>query len=701
MAVVSTDQNIKIGGSVGPESESGGFDNSPIDLSVDIDSINFADLRKNFPQINEYIPIGLGLNGPLKTSFNAKGTGSKIEIDNLNLDGAVFGSKSQNLNISGKVGPVGSGAKGNVKLNLTFSLDPVEFQNLRNFDQVGDSLPKELNGEGTVKLKGKISGTQESFTLSSVEFNASETKLTYGDLFVKEKGTAFTITSDSDVGKTEVNFKTLNILFNKLEADIKGTMVRGGKNGFDISLISNNADLGSLTDNLVSLKDYNVKGNFDIDLNLKGTSDDPKIYGTVKLINIGANPEGLVKPIAGLNGIINFSGNGAKLDKTEFNIGSSQLFVDADITDFSPLTGSYDLTSAELHLSDMSKTAAKGEVFKDIKIAGKINANGTQSADISSSKGKVSKVNYKKLNGTATLKDGVIDFNHFKFDFLNAKFTSKGSFDLSGDVPKFQMHTNLTGVSITELAKTFLNPTKYPLVGVSSIKLVFKGVGKGWEEISKTLEGKGSVEIKEGGIKNVNIADSVVKGITGVPGITNLVSDDIKDKHPSVFKSRDTDFYNFSTPININNGKVNMDNINIKTKAYEVNGKGYVGLDGSMDMNGVVALSGDLSDDLVEKKDLVKYLKNSNGQVEIPFKMDESMKPQPDMNYLQDTFQKAAKEKSKQQLKKKIIESLSSDKDDEAGGQNLAPGEKTPAKKEKNDGLDGPIDEGLDKVFGF
>ena len=52
----------------------------------------------------------------------------------------------------------------------------------------------------------------ENFTLSSVEFNASETKITYGDLFVKEKGTTFTITTDSEVGKTAVNFKTISLL---------------------------------------------------------------------------------------------------------------------------------------------------------------------------------------------------------------------------------------------------------------------------------------------------------------------------------------------------------------------------------------------------------------------------------------------------------------------------------------------------------
>jgi hypothetical protein len=50
---------------------------------------------------------------------------------------------------------------------------------------------------------------------------------------------------------------------------------------------------------------------------------------------------------------------------------------------------------------------------------------------------------------------------------------------------------------------------------------------------------------------------------------------------------------------------------------------------------------------------------------------------------------------------KKIIESLSSDKDDESEGQQLTPGEKPPAKEEKKDGLDSLIDEGLDKVFGF
>ena len=287
------------------------------------------------------------------------------------------------------------------------------------------------------------------------------------------------------------------------------------------------------------------------------------------------------------------------------------------------------------------------------------------------------------------------------FDFLNAKFKSNGTFDLSGDVPKFQMDTDLTGVSVTELAKTFLNPTEYPLVGVSTIKLAFKGVGRGWEEISKTIEGKGSVEIKEGGIKNVNIADSVVGGITGVPGLTNFISTDTKEKYPSVFKSRDTNFYNFTTPISIKDGKVNMDNINISSKDCDIKGKGYVGLDGSMDMNGVVALSSDMSEHLVEQKDLIKYLKNQNGNVEIPFILDESMKPQPDMNYLQNSFRRAAQDKSKEELKKKIIDSLSSDDVDEAEGQNLAPGEEPKAKDEKKDGLEGLIDEGLDKVFGF
>ena len=71
------------------------------------------------------------------------------------------------------------------------------------------------------------------------------------------------------------------------------------------------------------------------------------------------------------------------------------------------------------------------------------------------------------------------------------------------------------------------------------------------------------------------------------------------------------------------------------------------------------------------------------------------------MDYLQNSFQRAAKDKSKEELKKKIIESLGSNDEEEAQGQNLAPGEEPKPKDEKKDGIEGLIDEGLDKVFGF
>ena len=415
MAVLSESQNLKIDGTVGPENQVGGFDNAPVDLSVDIDSVNFADLNKNFPQVKQMLPEGLGLNGPLKTSFNAKGTVSKLDIKDLKLNGAVLGSGNQNLNISGNVGPVGSAAEGDLKLDLSITLDPVEFQNLKDFKLAGDSLPEELSGSGPLTLKGNVSGSGENYTLSSVELNASDTELKYGSLFAKDKGTPFTIITDTEIGKSSVTFNKLNVLLNKLETDFKGSMGLGENGGFDLSIVSNNADLGSLADNLASLKDYKVNGYLDVDVDLKGTSEDPRIFGTAKLIDVGASPEGFAKPVTGINGTVNFTGSGARLDRTELDIGGSKLYFDANFTDFNPLTGTYDLIADEIHLSDFSKTATKGEVFKNVKIAGNIAADGTQTADISSSNGKISKVNYKKLNGKATLKDGVVDFNDFKF----------------------------------------------------------------------------------------------------------------------------------------------------------------------------------------------------------------------------------------------------------------------------------------------
>ena len=702
MAVLSADQNVSLKGVVGPVGETQDYNNIPLDLDVDIDSVDFADLKKNFPQLNEFIPPDLGLNGPLKAAFLAKGKMSELNLSNLDISGAVFGSKSQNLNLKGNLGPVGAGVEpGSTKLDLDFSLDPVEFEKLKQFKPIGEALPTELNGKGPIKISGNIKGTADNFTLSSGVLDATDSQIVYGDTFKKDVNTTFTVNTNSTVTKESLDLKDMQINLDKLVVDANGNIGLGKNKNFDVKVVSKNADLASLSDTLVALKNYGLNGDLDLDLDIKGSSQNPEIFGTVKLADAGADAESLPKPITGVNGLVNFNGSSAELNKTELDVGKSKLYVESVINSFSPVTGTYELKSPELHLSDLSKTAAKGEIFKDVNISGKINANGSQTADISSSSGKVSKVHYKKLNGEATLKDGVINFKDFKFNFLNAKFNSHGTFDLSGDVPKFQMATNLSGVSVTDLFKTFLNPTEYPLVGISSLELVLKGAGKGWDEISKTLKGHGRLEVKEGGIKNFNVADGVLTGVTGVPGLTNFVSDDIKDKHPTVFKNRDTKFYELSTPININDGKVNLDNIAIRTDKYDVKGKGVIGLDGGMDMNGVLALSNELSDDMVEKKEFMKYLKNSDGQVEIPFKVDESMKPQPDMDYLNRSVQKAAQEKTQEEVKKKIIESLSPKEEEQNDEQTAEPEGQTEDDKEDKDSLDGLIEEGIDKVFNF
>ncbi|MGI9533693.1 MAG: AsmA-like C-terminal region-containing protein [Thermodesulfobacteriota bacterium] len=706
MAVISDDQNIKLNGSIGPVGKAPGYEGLPVDLVVNIDSVDFADLKKNFPQINELIPPDLGLNGPLKAAFNARGKTSELNINNLDLNGAVFGSKSQNLNVKGNLGPVGKGVSPNfTKMDLDFSLDPVEFEKLKQFKPIGDALPPELNGNGPLKLSGNIKGTADNFKLSSVFLDATGSQIVYGDIFKKDINTTFTVNTNSTITKESVDLNDLQVELDKLVVDANGNIALSENKNFDLNIISKNADLASLSDNLIALKNYKLNGNLDLDLDIKGSSENPEIYGTAKFIDVGADSEGLPKPIAGLNGLINFNGSTADLKKTEFNIGNSKLYIDADMESFSPVTGSYDLSCPELYLSDLSKTAGKGEIFKDINISGKINANGSQTADISSSSGNVSKVHYKKLNGNATLKDGIINFNDFKFNFLDAKFKSSGTFDLSGDVPKFQMAANLTGVSVPELMKTFLNPVKYPVIGVSSINLVLKGAGKGWDSISKTLKGHGKLEVNEGGIENFNVADTVMSGITGIPGTTDFISNDMKEKHPAVFKNKDMKIHKLSTPINIDNGKVNLEDIALKTDGYDINGKGVIGLDGSMDMNGVVALSSDLSDDMVEQRDYIKYLKNNNGRVEIPFKLDESMKPQPDMDYLNSSLQQAAQDKTKDEVKKKILENLKPKEDQVENEQTQQP-ENTDLNEEDSnnkdkDSLDSLIEDGIDKVFNF
>lgn len=708
IALFSENQNIFVRGDIGPIGEIPDFATTRINTNIEIEGLNIAEVEKNFPQIKGLIPEGLNLGNSLDLTLSATGTGGELELKKIDFKTAVFNSDEQNLALKGSAGPIGSETeKDKLNLDLDFTLEPVNIENLVKFEPVRNSVPPELKASGPLALSGKINGNVETLNLLFMRMNAKQSKILYGDLFKKQAGENLTIATDAIVTASFIELKNTELNLNDLRANAGGRINTDKKQNLNIKLTTNAADLSSLSKNLTILSDYGLSGNFEVDAELTGSAAEgktPDINGVVRLINVGANIKELSKPITDLNGEIKFNGNSARIEGAKLKLGSSDMLVNADIKNFHPLSIDYNLSSPEIRLSDLSASASKDENIKNLSVKGTAtdkNGEIQSRATIKSDNGKFSKINYKNLNGNIVMENRIVNFNDLGFNFLNATLNASGKYNMQGEVPSFTVSTNLSGLNITDLVKTFLNPKSDAISGKTNLKLEISGSGTDWNSISKTLNGLGQIKLTEGRLEDFNMADEVITGITGVKGLSALMSQNLRDKYPDVFKTSSTVFYDLESPIKIDRGKINLNDIILAASNYIVNGEGTISLDSALDMAGNITLSEKLSEDLVSNQKIISVLKNSEGNIQIPFRLDGNLprvRPKPDVSFIARKIQSSVIEEGKDKLKDKLLQGLNKDKiNEEENTKNQDDTQNLNTKEDKNTGKDKSVEKLLEK----
>lgn len=674
LALLSENQNINVNGEVGPIGQVFDINSTRLDTDIEITNLNISQLKNNFPEINEVIPSGLGLGNNLNAKLNASGTGGELELRDIDISASVISSESQNLKVIGTAGPIGENTNENsLNLNLDFNLDPVSIQNLQKFEPIRTSFPADLKANGPISVSGKVNGNLENLNLLFLKFDAKNSEITLGDKFKKENDDSLKLATDAVVSKDSITLKNTELTLNELRADAGGKIGTGKNQIIDLNIKTNSADLSSISNNILALKDYGLSGNILVDAKLTGSIAEgktPNINGRAILENVAANMKELPKPITNLNTTVTFAGNSAKIDNTQMKFGSSDMTLNADVKSLEPLSIDYTLTSPEVKLADLSPSAGEGEVINNLTVKGTAsdkNGDIQSRATLSSESGKFSKINYKNLSGQITMQDKIINFSDLGFNFLKANLKTNGKYNMQGEVPKFTVNTNLSGLNITDLVKTFISPNSEAINGSTNLELQISGAGTEWKDIKNTLVGLGNIELTEGKLVDFNIAEEVLSGMTGIKGLSGFISQNIKDKYPDVFKTSSTIFYNMKTPFKIDKGKINLNNILLAATNYIVDGGGSIGLDSALDIDGVVTLSEKLSNDLIANQKYIGILKNSEGKIQIPFLLDGNLpgvRPKPDVNFISQKIQSAIIEEGKGKVKEKLFEQINPENGD-------------------------------------
>jgi uncharacterized protein involved in outer membrane biogenesis len=321
-------------------------------------------------------------------------------------------------------------------------------------------------------------------------------------------------------------------------------------------------------------------------------------------------------------------GDALNISKADLHLGDSQIHLEGRAENLSAvILATLTIRSDRVGLADFGVPAAEGapeDEIRDLAVDARLSMpeRGPRlGVELASPSGVVSGAAYDDLKFVFDLSDGRATIKDLTMKVFGGSMKVVGFYDQSGKVPNFKLETELESVSVAKLVESQAASMVGMVEGTAAANLSVRGRGSEWEDIREAMIGTGNLILEEGTLKDVNLADSVIKGITGVPGLSNLIDAEIRDKYPSVFGVGDTVFEKMDTKLDIRGGIAQVRDFRLAARDYTLTGEGEYALRNELDMHVAMTLSEALSGDLVASVKEARYLQNSAERIEIPVRL--------------------------------------------------------------------------------
>ena len=700
-AIVSDQQNFQLDATFGPLGKEIQVDTLAIDGSLTLDPLDITAVQKALPQVAEAIPPGLGISGPVRISSQLSGTARALILSGLQLTASVFESSEPNVKVTGNVGPVGTDMDA-LALNTDIAFGPAGLPQLLAFAPVAENLPPELSADGSASVNVHVEGTLKNLAFTAT-VDATQSSIQFGDQFHKAQGKRMVLSTDARMTPESIALQQAKIQLDTLELTSSGAVTLGDTLGVDLQLDSNSVDLASWQEILPQLQDFSPTGQMELHTHVKGDVGEEQLpdTGTFDLRQVSASFAQLPQPISDLNTDITFTGQGAELKNTSARIGKSVLQLAVRIARFMPLDATYTFTSPELWLADVQASngaEASSDVLKTLKSAGTARMENEQlafSGTVSSAQGRLVNIDYTDFQTTLSLLNEIAKIDSASLQTLGGSVKASGQYDMGATPPQFQVTSQISDIELGEVFRAqMINALQY-VRGKANFNLDLAGDGEDWEAIKPTLQGQGKFEVNQGALVDLNIADEVLSNITGIPGLTSIVSQKVRKKYPAIWGGTDTEFADLGSQLTFREGKILLDGVYLNAVDYATRGDGWLDYDQQIDFHGQIILAQNLSRDIQDNVKVAKYISNTQGRVAIPFALSGTLpeaKPLPDIATLTRQVQRGAVQKGIKAVQKKVLDKILPST--LLGGETDAAGESSPPKPEDL------LKEGLKSLFG-
>ena len=251
------------------------------------------------------------------------------------------------------------------------------------------------------------------------------------------------------------------------------------------------------------------------------------------------------------------------------------------------------------------KEAATGKPGKEERRKREISAW----LDVVIDAGKARGVEFTDLKGVVRYEKGNLVLDSVSARMYGGNVALSGVVGLASPDPDFRVKVAVKEVAVEEILsrKTSL---KDFLSGPMSLSADIGGGMKDFADFSRTASGSGSVKLSGGRIKGLDLLSTAA----GVAGLRTLVPDGRAARGEAA-----TPFSDVSASFTVEAGKIRTESLRLLSEKLGLSGKAAVGFDRTLDFQGVLRLSKEMSARV--RGTAGKFLVGPQGEVEIPLVM--------------------------------------------------------------------------------
>jgi uncharacterized protein involved in outer membrane biogenesis len=586
----------------------------------------------------------------------------------IKLAAALYSDK-QNFNLAGKVGPLG----GSDKITAApvageIDIDPLNVSRLNEaLPKLRNSIFKDLDVSGIFRVKNlSFQGKLNNLELNG-EIDGSNGALRYANSFHKPIGVPLNFNAAARYTGEKLTISGGRLNLHTLELASAGDIQFGESTVLNVSVHSQPASLEGWGTIVPVLARYQMSGMVNLRATVRGKlgkGNAPLVDGILQLKNASARPPEFPQAITNLDAKIRLSGHRADIQDMSLTLGKSNIRVAAAVEKFSPLTFTYKMSTPEIWPADYRlalPAERKADVIRELQSEGRFTAAGDSliyQGRLTSAAGTLYQLDYQGLDLNLSVADKVAQVRSLRGKILKGAVQLEGEYSFKEAAPRFSADAKVQGIDIKELY-AYLDPkAEHDIRGRLNGDTKLSGNGKSWEAIKSNLHGQGTAEVLQGTLLNFNIAEGTLSGITGIPGLTNVISPALRKKYPETFTANDTEFKELKADFDLGQGRIKIKNLRMSAAEFMVHGSGWVDFSRRIDFPATVLFSRAVSADLTQSAREVKYLLNKHGQLEIPMTLSgrlPNVKPRPDVKFLGQVAQRGFFQKGVEELQNRYL----------------------------------------------